>query len=128
MIDINDIKEKGDIVRKICALFCNEYYELCLVGSRIRNDHRKESDYDFVMKVSDPLALKNFPRGRIMLNESKISYEPVFHSKEHYYIYNNVKYNLTYYNIDKNEIVIGRDDKIFVSTRNSDRESRYKEK
>jgi predicted nucleotidyltransferase len=122
MIDKNMIYEKSNIVKNIYSMF-NQTCRIILVGSRVRQDYSENSDWDFVCLINDDIEnIKKYPSGRIVINNNIITFCPRTLCQKNLYIYNNTVYELSYYDVDNNLFVSGKDDEQFVTDRKRIRE------
>ena len=117
MIDKVECLKRAQVINNICDTLYGKEYKVYLVGSKVRGDDIPESDWDFVIVIPDAENHLKSLRGLIIVDEIRLSMvsrnQGVFNS----FSFGGVDYNLSYYDVANDTLVVGPDDAAFVAAR-----------
>lgn len=122
MIDKVECQKRAAVIKSICDTLYGKEYKVYLVGSKVRGDDTDTSDWDFVIVVPDTENHLNSLRGLIIVNEIRLSMVSRNQSVFNIFQFKGIDYNLSYYDVSEDTLVVGPDDAAFVAARTASKE------
>lgn len=122
MLDKVECQKRAAVINNICDTLYGKEYKVYLVGSKVRGDDTDTSDWDFVIVVPDSENHLNSLRGLIVVNEIRLSMVSRNAGTFNTFSFGGINYNLSYYDVANDTLVVGPDDAAFVAARTASKQ------